>query len=221
MGFKDAKLTLMYGDSHFWRAEAVRIALTMAGKDFEDKRLPRGDFKQLQESKDPILPYGQIPVLVVDGKPLAQTSAICSYVGRNTGMYPVDDDFASAKVDELIAFATDVTGLIGPSMRETDEEKKAAMRKELAEEKLPKMLTFLENAIEANSASGTFFSGEKLTIADLCVWRMLGWITSGVLDGIPKTVADPFKKVIKCVENVDANAAVRAWKEKNPKFYKK
>lgn len=221
MGFKDAALTVVYGDSHFWRAEAVRIALSIGGKSFEDKRLPRDEFKKLQESKDPMLPFGQIPVLLVDGKPLAQTGAICSYVGRNTGLYPLGDDFACAKVDELIAFATDITGLFGPSMRETDETKKMEMRKELEEVKLPKAMAQLERVIKANSAAGTYFSGEKLTIADLCLWRMFGWITAGVLDGIPTTVLDAFPGVTTCVKNVDAVPEVQAWKAKWPKFYNK
>ena len=45
-------------------------------------------------------PWGQVPVLEVDGKMLAQSRTIMAYVGRVTGLHP-EDPFAAAKVDEF------------------------------------------------------------------------------------------------------------------------
>ena len=71
------KIVLYYFDFPFWRAEVARLALHL-GKlngfdcDFEDHRIK--DRKEwLKEGK---APYGQVPVMEVDGKIIAQTGAI-------------------------------------------------------------------------------------------------------------------------------------------------
>merc|ERR1712018_677560 len=66
---KMPKITLHYMDFPFWRAEVARLALHLGKVDFEDHRIK--DRKAwLEEGK---APYGQIPVLEVDGKIIAQT----------------------------------------------------------------------------------------------------------------------------------------------------
>ena len=54
-----------------------------------------------------------------------------------------------------------------------------------------------------------------MTIADLAVWRLMGWLNGGVLDGIPKTVLEPYKQVNAHFHSVDGNPQIRAYmKEK-------
>merc|ERR1712038_1833177 len=60
-----------------------------------------------------VSPFGQAPVLEVDGKPIAQTGAIARYCGKLSGHYPKDDDFAAAKIDEILDTATDMTTTMG------------------------------------------------------------------------------------------------------------
>ena len=52
---------------------------------------------------------------------VSQTGAIARYCGKLGGFYPKDDDFAAAKIDEIIDTATDITNVIGATMRMTDE----------------------------------------------------------------------------------------------------
>ena len=54
-------------------------------------------------------PFGAFPTMEVDGKVVAQTGAIARYCGKLGGFYPKDDDFAAAKIDEIIDTATDLT----------------------------------------------------------------------------------------------------------------
>merc|ERR1712018_48865 len=103
-----AKLVLHYFDMPFWRAEVSRLALHLGKIEFEDKKIK--DFKEFKESG--IAPFGQVPILEVDGKVIAQTGAIARYCGKVSGFYPKDDDFAAAKIDEIIDTATDITNLI-------------------------------------------------------------------------------------------------------------
>ena len=45
-------------------------------------------------------------------------------------------------------------------------------------------LSGLETLLQQNGNTGHFV-GSALTVADISLWRMCGWLTSGVIDGIP------------------------------------
>ena len=70
-------------------------------------------------------------------------------------------------------------------------------------------------------SGGGYAVGESLTVADLAVWRLLGWLSSGALDGISQDyVAEEFPGLAKLAEKVDAHEGVVAWKTAHPDFYK-
>merc|ERR1712038_540768 len=133
---KMPKIVIHYFDFPFWRAEVSRLALHLGKVEFEDKKIK--DMKEFKESG--VAPFGQAPILEVDGKVVAQTGAIARYCGKVSGFYPKDDDFAAAKIDEIIDTATDITNLIGTTMRMADEKEKLAARAVLAGDKLPMYL---------------------------------------------------------------------------------
>ncbi len=53
---------------------------------FEDVRFKREQWPELK----PKMPFGQVPVLEVDGKMLAQSSAMERYVAKLVGLMPED-----------------------------------------------------------------------------------------------------------------------------------
>jgi glutathione S-transferase len=201
------RIKLIYGNIPFWRAEVSRLALFIANIPFEDQRISREEFSAMKLSGE--LPFGQMPVLEVDGNTLAQTGAIARFCGKQANLYPTDD-FNAAKVDEAIDLATDITSLVSPSMREKDTEKKAAMRTQLATTTLPKYFGFLEMLLEQNGDTG-YYVGDCLSIADLAIWRLLGWLASGMLDGIPTDVMAPFPLVTAHFQAIEAHPKVRSW----------
>ena len=85
---------------------------------------------------------------------VSQTGAIARYCGKLGGFYPKDDDFAAAKIDEIIDTATDITNVIGATMRMTDEKEKLAARAAIAADKLPMYFAALEKMLEANGSTG-------------------------------------------------------------------
>uniref|UniRef100_A0A6S8BHM6 Glutathione S-transferase n=2 Tax=Sar TaxID=2698737 RepID=A0A6S8BHM6_9STRA len=218
VGTKTQKLSLVYVDSAFWRAEVPRLAFFIGGVDFEDKRLTSEEFREKKSE----FPFGQIPVLYVDGKSVAQSGGICRFAGKKAGkgLYP-RDDFLAAKVDEVIDFASDMTSKVAPSLREKDPEKRVEMRKVLAEETLPNCFAMLERVLKENGANSNYFVGNSLTIADLAIWRIMWWFTNGILDGIPKDIAAPFTGLCRVINTVDSHPKVVEWKEKYPQHYKK
>jgi hypothetical protein len=59
-----------------------------------------------------------------------------------------------------------------------------------------------------------------LTIADIAVWRLIGWISSGMLDGIPTTFLENLPNIRRVCRSVDANKKVQEWiNETYPKNY--
>ena len=58
-----------------------------------------------------------------------------------------------------------------------------------------------------------FYVGKSMTIADIAVWRLLGWFKKGVLDGIPADIFDSQALVLKHFNDVGAHPQIKAWME--------
>jgi len=196
-----------YGDMPFWRAEVSRLALHLGNIPFEDVRPKTAEEKAEVKAR---APFGQVPYLEVDGKLIAQTGAIARYCGKQSGLYPRDDDFAAAKIDEIIDTATDMTIAVGRTMRMSDAEEKKTARAELAEVTLPKYLTALEKIMKENGSTG-FYVGKVMTIADIAMWRMLGWLKGGIVDGLPTTLIDPYPLILDNWNSTDQHPQISAW----------
>ena len=208
------KLQLIYPDLPFWRAETSRIALFIGGIEFEDIRPSREEIKKMKT--EGFFPFGQLPILQVDGKTIAQTGAIARFCGKLSGLYPTDNNFYAAKVDEVIDLATDITLRIRPALKEKDSEKSKEMRRELVETVLPHWLGFLETLLEKNGKTG-YFVDDSLTVADLAAWRLCGWISGGVIDGIPETILNNFPLLNEHQNQISKLPKVAEWLGKNRK----
>ena len=173
-------VTLIYLDNPFWRIELARIPLFIGGISFNDKRIPLEEFRSAKETgflKDGTkLPFHQIPCLVVDGVPIAQTGAIARFCGKLSGLYPSEDSIGCALIDQFIDFVTDLTNLVYiPSNSPLTEDEKIQHRRILAEGELKRKLDMLEDNISVNQ---TWIVGKEMTIADIAIWRGIGWLAS-------------------------------------------
>ena len=130
--------------------------------------------------------------------------------------------FRLGKFFEAVDALTDVSELITATMKERDPKRKIAWRQHLISAE--GRMTMLLRGLEAQQAhvAGPFVAGADLSVADLAVWRAVGWLSSGVIDGIPKTfIKETFPEVWAVHAAVDAMPEVAAWKKKNPHHYKK
>ena len=109
-------ITLIYFDFPFWRAEVSRIALFMGGIEFNDRRIDSEEFQRVKSNgcldDGTLIPFGQLPVMVVNGVSVAQTGGIARFCGKLADLYPKDDDFLAAQIDQFIDFQTDIYSLI-------------------------------------------------------------------------------------------------------------
>src|SRR5438067_1213228 len=107
------KPKLTYFDAPVSRGEECRLALHLAGIDFEDVRIKGADWPALR----PSAPFGAMPFLELPGKPpLAQSNAILTYIGRGHGLHP-KDDFEAARHEAMMAHVEDLRAEIAPTLR--------------------------------------------------------------------------------------------------------
>jgi len=193
------KIKVFYYNFKFWRAEVLRCGLFLQNIPFEDIR----DRAALGEMKDKA-PMGAFPIIEVDGQILSQTPALAAYVGKlgnifdykaagvsadpaYPSMYPPNEDiFLQAKCDEIMNACGDVTSTVGSSFGLQGEEQKAKRLALIDPEggRLYKHCKGLDSLLCAG-ASGVA-CGKSMTVADLCVWRLVAWLNGGMLDHIPQ-----------------------------------
>ena len=208
------KITLYYFKIPFWRAEVTRLSLYIGDIPFEDYRIEGNDYDKFKKTGElpnkKIAPFKQLPVLDVDGKIFAQTGAIARFCGKLSGLYPKNDDYKAALIDQIIEGAQDINYLVTLSGRDKDLERKKIARDILATRHVPKWFQFLEDLLKQNTES-IYFVGGDLTIADLAIWRLLGWLKSGMLDGVPSTILDNYENLNKLREQIYKNPKVIKW----------
>ena len=51
-----------------------------------------------------------------------------------------------------------------------------------------------------------------MSVADIAIWRLLGWIISGKLEHVPTTLLEVFPNLTKLYTNVNSHPKVQKWK---------
>lgn len=198
-----ADLKVTYFDFAGSRGEEVRLALTLAGVPFDDNRLSREAFGRLK----PDLPFGSVPTLEVAGRGVfAQSNAILRLIGRQYGLYP-EDIFEAARHDALMDAAEDLRHRIAPTTRMQDPAAKTAARRELAAGYIPQWGCCVERQL----GEGPFVGGARPGVADIKLYIVERWISSGALDDIPADVFDPLPRLKRLVDGVRALPAIATW----------
>ena len=208
------EITLYYFKIAFWRAEMTRLALYIGDIPFNNYIIEGKDRDNFKNSgilpNKKIAPFRQLPVLDVDGKIFAQTGAIARFCGKISGLYPRNDDYKAALIDQIIEGAQDINYLVTLSGRDKDIERKKIARDILATRHLPKWFQFLENLLKQNTDS-VYFVENNLTIADLAIWRLLGWLKSGMLDGVPSNILDNYDNLNQLRDEIYKHPKVNEW----------
>ena len=204
-------IKIYYSHTPFWRAEVLRVSLFIKDIPFEDIRVSREEFVHLIKTgflpNGKKAPFHQLPVIEAEGKIIGQTGAIARYCGKASNLY-ADDNLKAAKIDQIIDAATDITNLVSPTIREKDLDKKMDDRKLLVNKLLPRWFRYLENLLSEDES--TWFV-EKMSIADVAIWRLLGWLTSGIIDGFPTSIIDDFPKLKNVHHQVHTHPKVQEW----------
>ncbi|KAH7476730.1 hypothetical protein PRIC1_002759 [Phytophthora ramorum] len=195
------QLKLTYFDGK-GRAELTRMLFHYGGVAFTDERVAHADFAALK----PALPFGQVPVLGVDGTTYSQSMAIACYAAKLSGLYP-SDPVEALKADMFSCSLVDLEGPFIDFMFKTqDEAEKAQKKKVFIEEAVPKLLAALEKLV-----AGKFILGDKLSFADL---QFLDFVDNKMKWAFPDFTVDSFSKLAALLNNVKAEPKIAAYLSK-------
>jgi glutathione S-transferase len=197
-----SKPKLFYFDAPVSRGEECRLALHLAGVDFEDVRIKMADWPALKER----MPYGALPVLELPGGPaLAHSNAILVLIGRRHGLHP-SDDVEAARHEGMMQHVEDLRAKVSPTLRMGEAEKKAA-REALVADYLPAWA----RAAERNIERGPFFGGERVHVVDLKIHMAVRWFNGGKVDHIPATIFAGYPKLTAVHDAVRDHPGVKSW----------
>jgi glutathione S-transferase len=196
------KPKLIYFDAPVSRGEECRLALHLAGIDFEDVRIKGADWPAMKERTA----YGGLPVLELPGRPpVAHSNAILVMIGRAHGLHP-SDDFDAARHEGMMQHVEDLRGVVAPTIRMSEPEKKAA-RVALVEGYLPAWA----RSAEKNMLGEPFFGGAKLNVVDLKLHMAVRWFIGGKVDYIPATIFAAYPKLTRVHDAVRDHPGVKSW----------
>jgi len=199
-----ASYKLIYFDTR-GRAEGSRLLFAYAGIPYEDIRVSHEDFG----AKKSTYPFGQLPVLEVDGKMLAQSHTIERYLARTFGLTG-KDDWESAKCDMLVDGFADLMPHMLVYRHEQDPEKKKEILAKLISDHMVPFMKRYEVFLMENG--GVYFVGNKLTWADIILSEFFAACqlrSAQMMDNFPKL--QEFTGRIQNVPNI------KNWLENRPK----
>ncbi len=201
------KLYFAPGACSFVPLVALEMIKAASGEDFEAQivKLHKGENQAAEYLA--LNPEGQVPVLVVDGKPLAQVIAICDYLNRGhpkLGLMPSGPGVQS----EALSLLAWMNNTVHPTFTHvflphkfTDNE---ATKAELKRYNLLQYRGLLKRIESLVAKADPFLFGDKISVVDIYAALFLRW---GGLVGINPADYPAYKTF---VDRVGASPAVVA-----------
>ena len=113
-------------------------------------------------------PFGQLPVLLHNGRRLAQSGTIARYCARVAGLWPTTED-AWLKADMLIEHCRDIFTMMAKAKYAGDVPAQRKAWKELSEKKYPEHVAWLVKML----GNDDYFGGDRPDAGDVAVFSVL------------------------------------------------
>jgi len=198
---------LTYFDSK-GRAEVARYLFAKAQVSYEDVRIKKEDWPELKKK----MPFGQVPILEVDGQIICQSYAIACFLARKFGLFG-NGEMEEAQIHSVCLCMDDLVKPMFSFIFEQDGEKKDTLKKKYEEQQLPISMNYMSQILEMNNGGDGFFVGETMTLADIYFTLM----TEAPEHLNVKINWEDFPKLKALREKVEADPGIAEWKEKRPK----
>ncbi|KAF5279388.1 hypothetical protein FQA39_LY05498 [Lamprigera yunnana] len=202
-------------------AEPIRFLFSYGKLEFEDIRFEIDDWPKIK----PTMPFGQVPVLEVDGKLANQSVAICRYVGELIKLDGVDtwenleingiadtvNDLRASKYTTCVctSYYNIYSIEIAAYHYEKDPDVKENLKGPLFNETLPYYLERLDAIVKANDSH---LAVGKLTWADFFFVGLLDYLDMM----LKKKMIEGYPNLLK-LESIIVNLpAIKDWIENRP-----
>ncbi|XP_014235050.1 glutathione S-transferase-like [Trichogramma pretiosum] len=185
-------------------AEPIRFLFNYGGINFIDERMTEEDWLRLK----PTMPFGQVPVLEVNGKKINQSTAICRYLAKQVGLTG-QDDWENLEIDAVVDTISDLRVKINAAHYEKNAESKA-QKLAVAKSTTDLVIDRLNDRVAKNK--GHLVNG-KLTWADLYFVAQLDLLNARAA----RDILENAKNLQELRDKVLALPKIKAWIEKRPK----
>ncbi|WKX97382.1 hypothetical protein Q1695_013214 [Nippostrongylus brasiliensis] len=173
--------------------EITRQLFALAGVEYEDIRITSEQWPEYKSK----MPFGQMPVLEVDGQQIPQSLAIARYVARKygyAGKTPYEEAIVDALADQYKDFYVQIKDYYYPALGLREGDVEAAKKNIL----IPARDTYLGYMTDfLKKSSSGFLAGNDVTYADLIlaehVFTMLSVFPEYIKD-FPE-IEEHYKKV--------------------------
>uniref|UniRef100_A0A158P8Y6 glutathione transferase n=1 Tax=Angiostrongylus cantonensis TaxID=6313 RepID=A0A158P8Y6_ANGCA len=143
--------------------EVIRQLFALAAVDFEDIRVTQEQWPALK----PKMPFGNLPVLEVDGQQIPQSQAIARYVARKygyAGKTPYEEAIVDALADQYKDFYVEIKNFYYPAMGLAKGDVESAKKNILIPAR-DRFLGYMTNFLKKSNTG--YLVGNDLTYADL------------------------------------------------------
>lgn len=188
------------------RGELARLVLNYAGVPFEDYRFEMADWPAIK----PKMPFGQVPVLEVDGKMLAHSHTIARYLARQHGLAG-QNDWEQSTADMYVDCIYDLHGATRAATWEKDPVKQKELFDKVNEDLIQPHVERVEKHMTENGTG--FLVGNAITWADLAYYA---YFTTPVMSKLGGQVLDKAPTLKKLVQRVGEIPQIKKYVETRP-----
>ncbi|KAF8372321.1 hypothetical protein PRIPAC_78750 [Pristionchus pacificus] len=192
-------------------AEVSRQILHLSGTPFVDNRI---SFEKWPKIK-PYTPFGQIPILCVNGEEIPQSFAIARYLAKEfgfAGKTPFEAAWVDALGDQHKDYMNEIKLFLAVAHGYAKGDK-AQMQRDVAEPAIEKYYTILEKQAKSNGSNGHFV-GDSLTWIDLVVSDHIG-----ILETLIPNAVDSFPLVQAVRQKTTSHPKLKEWIDKRPESW--
>jgi glutathione S-transferase len=187
-------------------AEPIRLMFAAAGVEYTDERVDSKAWEGLKAST----PFGQLPVLEVNGKVLAQSAAIARFVAREHGFNGASELEAFA-IDSIVEGINDVRKPFNDARQIKDETERKAKFAAFFKDVWPTWGARFNAILAANNEGKGFFVGNKLSYADIYFFNTVTFAQE-----FDATFLSAHPLLVGLIERVRAVPGIAAWLAKRP-----
>uniref|UniRef100_A0A0N5AYE0 Glutathione S-transferase 1 n=1 Tax=Syphacia muris TaxID=451379 RepID=A0A0N5AYE0_9BILA len=187
------------------RAELMRMMFALKGVEYEDVRISKEDWPNMK----PTTPFGQLPLLEVDGKVLAQSVAIAIYLANKLGLNGAND-WEAAKIHEIFGATEDLFNAVIPAFKCEDPETKKKLIAEFEKDHLDLYFQRIGKMLVANGTG--YIVGKQISVADLLLANI-----AGLFGHMCQNTMAKHPDLTKFKEKIFAIPQIKKWIETRPK----
>lgn len=197
------------------RGEVSRLLFAAAGQDYENVLFDApmdfnlADFWSAREQSPESFPYGQLPILEVDGQIIAQSHAIERFLADRFGLLGKPGSVERAQIDAVVEHCTDVFNKFISHVFSPNKDELIVKH---YNEYFPQKCDYLEAILKRNGTG--WMVGNSMSLADISVYQNV--LMTGVPDYVRQSLEGFNPLLLALGEKVESSPGISRWLQERP-----